>query len=177
RISLQAPGGCASEASRRRIARSARQPQASSARIRPTGRRQRSARAVCSSGAGAQVSDEQKSSSPNFAHLDIGAGVNLEACEQPTRSPVARVSQPPARPRARGGVGQASGPGGGLCIPGPSTRKKSRRRQAAAKEDLRSHTRTLPRPPTISGGAGGVRSARELQSEVSPTLPLRNRGG
>ncbi|CAK0816393.1 unnamed protein product, partial [Prorocentrum cordatum] len=49
RISLQAPGGCASEASRRRIARSARQPQASSARIRPTGRRQRSARAVCSS--------------------------------------------------------------------------------------------------------------------------------
>ncbi|CAK0816411.1 unnamed protein product, partial [Prorocentrum cordatum] len=37
----------------------------------------------------------------------------------------------------RRGVGQASGPGGGLCIPGPSTRKKSRRRQAAAKEDLR----------------------------------------
>ncbi|CAK0816400.1 unnamed protein product, partial [Prorocentrum cordatum] len=93
RISLQAPGGCASEASRRRIARSARQPQASSARIRPTGRRQRSARAVS--------------------------------------------SRLPVHGRGERGVGQASGPGGGLCIPGPSTRKKSRRRQAAAKEDLR----------------------------------------
>ncbi|CAK0816401.1 unnamed protein product, partial [Prorocentrum cordatum] len=46
-------------------------------------------------------------------------------------------SRLPVHGRGERGVGQASGPGGGLCIPGPSTRKKSRRRQAAAKEDLR----------------------------------------
>ncbi|CAK0816403.1 unnamed protein product, partial [Prorocentrum cordatum] len=113
RISLQAPGGCASEASRRRIARSARQPQASSARIRPTGRRQRSARAVCSSGAG--------------------------------------------------GVGQASGPGGGLCIPGPSTRKKSRRRQAAAKEDLRKQEGTDEKQKRRGGRHGKRRPDRERE--------------
>ena len=39
------------------------------------------------------------------------------------------------------------------------------------------HVRTLPLPPTISEGEGGVHFARELRSNVYPTLPLRNRGG
>ncbi|CAK0816389.1 unnamed protein product, partial [Prorocentrum cordatum] len=54
-----------------------------------------------------------------------------------TGEPSSRGRRPRSSGPSRGGVGQASGPGGGLCIPGPSTRKKSRRRQAAAKEDLR----------------------------------------
>ncbi|CAK0816414.1 unnamed protein product, partial [Prorocentrum cordatum] len=86
RISLQAPGGCASEASRRRIARSARQPQASSARIRPTGRRQRSARAVCSSGAGAQVSP---AACPSTGEGSEGSGRPLGpegVCASPARA-------------------------------------------------------------------------------------------
>eukprot|EP00959_Pyramimonas_sp_CCMP1952_P212404 4444229-Pyramimonas_sp.AAC.1 len=38
------------------------------------------------------------------------------------------------------------------------------------------HTRTLPLLPTVSDGEGGVRFARELPSEVNPTLLLRTRG-
>eukprot|EP00959_Pyramimonas_sp_CCMP1952_P475412 9504168-Pyramimonas_sp.AAC.1 len=36
---------------------------------------------------------------------------------------------------------------------------------------------TLPLPPTISEGEGGVHFIRELPNDVNPALPLRNRGG
>ncbi|CAK0816405.1 unnamed protein product, partial [Prorocentrum cordatum] len=80
-----------------------------------------------------------------------------------TGEPSSRGRRPRSSGPSRGGVGQASGPGGGLCIPGPSTRKKSRRRQAAAKEDLRKQEGTDEKQKRRGGRHGKRRPDRERE--------------
>ncbi|CAK0816409.1 unnamed protein product, partial [Prorocentrum cordatum] len=82
-----------------------------------------------------------------------------------TGEPSSRGRRPRSSGPSRGGVGQASGPGGGLCIPGPSTRKKSRRRQAAAKEDLRKQEGTDEKQKRRGGRRGRPDRERERRTQ------------
>ncbi|CAK0816388.1 unnamed protein product, partial [Prorocentrum cordatum] len=103
--------------------------------------------------------------------VDIGAGVNLEACEQPTRSPVARVSQPPARPRARGARGRAGlWARRGSVHPRPEHSKKVAPPAGGGKRRLKEpHANPAPTPHDFwGGGRGSLRSGAPERSEPHP---------
>ncbi|CAK0816416.1 unnamed protein product, partial [Prorocentrum cordatum] len=93
------------------------------------------------------------------------------ACEQPTRSPVARVSQPPARPRARGARGRAGlWARRGSVHPRPEHSKKVAPPAGGGKRRLKEpHANPAPTPHDFwGGGRGSLRSGAPERSEPHP---------